>query len=45
MNLIIENTVLCGHVHFSHEENIGNTPQLVTGWGSAGMGRILELVK
>lgn len=36
--------VLCGHVHFFHEENIGKVPQLVTGLGAEGMGRLVKLV-
>lgn len=36
--------VLTGHVHFFHEEYIGNTLQIVTGLGAEGMGRLVELV-
>ena len=35
--------VLTGHVHFFHEEYIGNTLQIVTGLGAEGMGRLIEL--
>ena len=36
--------ILCGHVHFTHSENAGYTPQFVTGGGFDGICRILKLV-